>query len=263
MGLEIIKELALGIADALPELIPTIVDTVLMIVETLIDNIDMLIDAAIAITMALANGMIKALPRLIEKVPVIITKLIEALVANLPKLIEMGISLMIALAGGLIKAAPILLMKIPEIVASFVNGFGSFMESIRNIGKNIVGGIWDGIQAMGTWMSDKVSGFFNNIVGDINGILGIHSPSKIFAGIGQNMALGLGAGFATEMDSVARKINSSVPTSINVSGTTGGSGGGIQISTPVYLDGKLITYSTSRHQYGRNQSYSRAVGVSV
>jgi len=37
----------------------------------------------------------------------------------------------------------------------------------------------------------------------------------------------------------------------------------VNVNTPVYLDGKIITASTSRHQYGRNKTYSRAVGVTV
>jgi hypothetical protein len=32
--------------------------------------------------------------------------------------------------------------------------------------------------------------------------LGINSPSKVFSGIGENMALGLGKGFETEMNKV-------------------------------------------------------------
>lgn len=48
--------------------------------------------------------------------------------------------------------------------------------------------------------------------------LGISSPSKVFAGIGENMALGLGEGFASSMDKVSRQINNSVPTDITMTG---------------------------------------------
>ncbi len=214
-GMEIILALALGLASALPELIPAVVETMLTIVGTLIDNIDLLVDAYIAIMTGLAEGLIDALPILVEKIPVIIAKLVEAIVKNFPKLMETGFSLLVELAKGLIVAIPDLLRAIPEIIVAIVKGFGSAMGSIINIGKDIVRGLWEGIKAMGTWIKDKVSGFFGGIVDGVKGLLGIKSPSRVFAGIGENMAAGLGKGFGAEMQGVAKQINDSIPTSIN------------------------------------------------
>lgn len=223
-ALVLIMALANGLIEALPELIPAVVDTVLTIVEALIDNIDMLIDAAIAIIMALADGLIAALPTLIDKMPIIIDKLITALSENMPKLIEAGIQLIIALAGGLIKAIPQLVSKIPEIVTSIVEGFISYYSRLFDIGKDMVKGIWEGIKAMGQWIKDKVSDFFGGIVDGVKGLLGIQSPSKVFAGIGENMALGLGEGFDAEMKNIGRKINSSIPTEIDTQLNVNGRG---------------------------------------
>lgn len=214
-AMQIITTLALGIAESLPELIPAVIDTMLTIIDTLIDNVDLLVDASIAIIMALAEGLIDALPILVEKIPVIIAKLVEAIVKNFPKLMEMGLLLLVELAKGLIVAIPDLLRAIPEIIVAIVKGFGSAMGSIINIGKDIVKGLWEGIKAMGTWIKDKVSGFFSGIVDGVKGLLGIESPSKVFAGIGENMAAGLGKGFGAEMQGVAKQINDSIPTSIN------------------------------------------------
>ena len=68
---------------------------------------------------------------------------------------------------------------------------------------------------MGQWIKDKISGFFGGIFGGIKKLLGISSPSKKFAEIGVNMAMGLGEGFSDEMDKVGKKINSSIPTEID------------------------------------------------
>lgn len=217
-ALQLVLALADGISTSLPELIPAIVGTVLMIVETLIDNIDMLIDAALAINLALAEGMIDAIPVLVEKIPVIIDKLINAITENLPKILEMGIRIIIEVSKGLIKAIPQLVSKVPEILKSLIDGFTKGFSGFVDIGKNIVSGIWEGIQSMGEWIGEKVSGFFNGIVGGVKDFLGIKSPSRVFAGIGENMALGLGDGFDDEMDSVAKKIRNSVPTSFDIRG---------------------------------------------
>jgi len=268
-ALQIIIALASGITQFLPELIPAIVDTVLMIVETLIDNVDMLIDASIEIIMALAEGLIDALPKLIDKIPVIITKLIDAITKNLPKLVEAGIQLIVALAGGLIQAIPQLVQKIPEIVTSIVNGFKNMFSRFVDIGKDIVTGIWDGIKSMGQWISDKVSGFFGGIVDGIKDMLGIHSPSLVFTGIGENMAAGLGVGFEKAFDSVEKQINRRIPTSFDVNSNYYGGNSGYAPATTqninvfTTLDGKIIAKSTSRIQAKTNIGRYRALGVSV
>ena len=43
-------------------------------------------------------------------------------------------------------------------------------------------------------------------------MLGIHSPSTVFAGIGENMGLGLGVGFTDAMRSVEAEMKRAIPT---------------------------------------------------
>lgn len=210
LGLNLIVSLANGIAESLPELIPTIVDVVLQIVETLIDNVDMLVDASISIIIALAEGLINALPKLIEKAPEIIAKLVTAIVTNAPKLLEAALTLIVTLAKGLITSIPQLIKAIPQIVNAIVNGFTSFMSKIKDIGKNIVNGVWQGIQSMISWFTNKVKSFFSGIVNSVKNVLGIHSPSKVFASIGGYMAEGLGEGWDDKFSDVRNEIGKSL-----------------------------------------------------
>lgn len=91
-----------------------------------------------------------------------------------------------------------------------VNWFKNLPDKLKEVGKNIVQGLWNGIQSMSGWIQNKVSGFLNGIVGSVKNVLGIHSPSRVFAGIGENMAAGIGVGFGSEMGSVQRQVNRSV-----------------------------------------------------
>ena len=102
--------------------------------------------------------------------------------------------------------------KVVEIGNSVVSFFKSVPEQMVEIGKNIVRGLWEGIKAMASWIGEKVSGFVGGIVDGVKGMLGIHSPSRVFAGIGQNMALGLGQGFERQMQSVTAGIQDAIPT---------------------------------------------------
>lgn len=102
--------------------------------------------------------------------------------------------------------------KVVEIGNAVVSFFKSVPEQMVEIGKNIVMGLWEGIKAMASWIGDKVSGFVGGLVDGVKGVLGIHSPSRVFAGIGQNMALGLGQGFEKQMQSVTAGIQDAIPT---------------------------------------------------
>lgn len=76
------------------------------------------------------------------------------------------------------------------------------MSNILNIGKNIVSGVWEGIKEKAAWLTDKVNGFFKNIVDGAKKALGIASPSKVFASIGRFSALGVGEGFSSQLPGV-------------------------------------------------------------
>ena len=215
-ALLMIVALATGIGDALPELIPAIIEAVILIVEILLNNMDMILEAAFKIIEGLAKGLLNALPRLIEALPGIIISIIEFITNNLPMIIDMGIQIIAQLAIGLISAIPQLAASIPQIISALLIGIGEAVFSIFDIGKNIVVGLWDGISSMITWIKDKIGVFVGDIVGGVKGLLGIHSPSTVFAGIGDNMAIGLGQGFDKAMSKVSEDIQGAIPTDFNV-----------------------------------------------
>lgn len=137
--------------------------------------------------------------------------------------------------------------KVVEIGNAVVSFFKSVPEQMVEIGKNIVMGLWEGIKAMASWIGDKVSGFVGGIVDGVKGVLGIHSPSRVFAGIGQNMALGLGQGFEKQMQSVTAGIQNAIPTPTvdtvynaaagMVNGLALAGGGVYRVEIPLYING--------------------------
>lgn len=177
-----------------------------LIVDTLMQSLPSLLTAGVDLVFALVNGMLDNIDTVIDSVLQLIDVIVDKLIENLPKLIEGGVRLIIALAGGLIKAIPQLVQNIPAIIVAIVKGLAAGTSQILEVGKNIVRGIWNGISAMSGWIWEKVTGFFSGIVDGVKGILGIHSPSKVFAGIGENMALGLGEGWNGEFDAVKKSV---------------------------------------------------------
>ncbi|MFG3438324.1 hypothetical protein ACGF0J_13865 [Nonomuraea sp. NPDC047897] len=80
---------------------------------------------------------------------------------------------------------------LPNRIKSAVSGLTS---TVTGIGRDIVNGIWQGIQSMASTFYNQVSGFFSNIVKNVKNSLGIKSPSKVFATIGRFMMQGLAVG---------------------------------------------------------------------
>jgi hypothetical protein len=78
------------------------------------------------------------------------------------------------------------------------------------IGHNIVTGLWDGIVGAWDWLVGNVSSLIGSFVQGIKDTLGIASPSKVFASIGENMALGLDKGFDKAFGKVYDNITDSV-----------------------------------------------------
>ena len=144
--------------------------------------------------------------------PDMITKFVAYATEKLPEVLKLGIQLIVSLVKGLAQNLPELLRGTLALVDAIISAFLDSLPDIIEVGKDIVRGLWEGIKAMASWIGEKVSGFVGGLVDGVKGVLGIHSPSRVFAGIGQNMALGLGQGFEKQMQSVTAGIQNAIPT---------------------------------------------------
>lgn len=147
-----------------------------------------------------------------EQGPDMITRFVAYATEKLPEVLKLGVQLIVSLVKGLAQNLPELLRGTLALVDTIISAFLDSLPDIIEVGKDIVRGLWEGIKAMASWIGDKVSGFVGGLVDGVKGVLGIHSPSRVFAGIGQNMALGLGQGFEKQMQSVTAGIQDAIPT---------------------------------------------------
>ena len=171
--------------------VETVASNVLPVIETVLTNI--------------AEAVKNDGPEMIEK-------FVAYALEKLPDIIALGLQMVLALVAGLAQNLPQLVSGVLRMVETIVSTFVASLPDIIDVGKDIVRGLWEGIKEMGAWLKEKVSDFMGGIVSNVKGFLGIHSPSTVFAGIGENMALGLGKGFATEMQGVTASIQDAIPT---------------------------------------------------
>lgn len=207
-AIELVGALLLGIADQLPGIITAAMSALLGIVGKITspESITLLIQAAMQLMLALARGLIAAIPQLIDAVPGIITNLVESFYAMLPEIIGVGIEIVIALASGLVSNAGHIIAAVPRLVETIVRGFLANVKSYWDIGKSIVDGIRKGITEQWQRLKADVSNLFTGLVDWIKKLLGSHSPSTVFAGIGTNMAKGIGAGWQDTIGDINRDI---------------------------------------------------------
>lgn len=207
-AIELVGALLLGIADQLPGIITAAMSALLGIVGKITspESIMLLIQAAMQLMLALARGLIAAIPQLIDAVPGIITNLVESFYAMLPEIIGVGIEIVIALASGLVSNAGHIIAAVPRLVETIVRGFLANVKFYWDIGKSIVDGIRKGITEQWQRLKADVSNLFTGLVDWIKKLLGIHSPSTVFAGIGTNMAKGIGAGWQDTIGDINRDI---------------------------------------------------------
>lgn len=245
------------------------------------ENADMaeLITNLLGSTVTVAENLLPVVERILENIgvvvqekgPEMIEKFVGYAVEKLPQIIELGMKMVLAIVSGLAKNLPQIVRSVLDMMATIVKTFVSSLPNIVNVGKQIVKGLWEGIKAMGSWIKEKVGSFFSGIVSGVKSKLGIHSPSRVFAGIGENMALGLGEGWENEYGDIKRNITSnldfgtaSIGTERSVFGklqgaisSLGGMGGDINIVVQSVLDGKVIGETA----YKYNRQMQRAMGV--
>ena len=245
------------------------------------ENADMaeLITNLLGSTVTVAENLLPVVERILENIgvvvqekgPEMIEKFVGYAVEKLPQVIELGMKMVLAIVSGLANNLPQIVRSVLDMMATIVKTFVSSLPDIVNVGKQIVKGLWEGIKAMGSWIKDKVGSFFSGIVSNVKSKLGIHSPSRVFAGIGENMALGLGEGWDNEYDSIKRGITGGLDfgtAQIGAENSFGGQmrsalsslgnvGGDITIVVQSVLDGKIIGESVSKY----NRQMQRAMGV--
>jgi len=208
-------QLFLAILQALPQIIAIIAEAIPEIVDAIVtsltapESLQAILLGAVQLFLALVkaipiivNALVKALPVIIRNILAVLTNptFIRAMINAGVQLLKAVISGIASMVGNLAKAAWDIIKTIGNVLKP---------SNLFNIGKDVVSGIWQGIQDMGGWLKDKVIGFIKDkIPGPIKSALGIHSPSRVAAMLGMQVPRGLAQGIDATSDLVAKSADS-------------------------------------------------------
>jgi phage-related protein len=118
-----------------------------------------------------------------------------------------------AIVTGLIQAVSKIWEFIPVMYTTVIDAIKS--QDWAQMGKDIIDGLVKGVKNAAAKVGTALKEVANGAINSVKKVLGIRSPSKVFAGIGENMGLGLAEGFVGIMGQVSRSIANAVPKSID------------------------------------------------
>ena len=154
----------------------------------------------------ISSGMVQGIPQITAKIPQITQSIITAFTAQSQKFIQAGVTIDKNIASGMVQGIPQITGKVAQIVQPVITALNSFVSDFVAAGEEMVRGIWQGFQNMSNWLESRVRSMMREIVAAVEDEMDIASPSKVFAGIGEYMAQGLGEGFGREMRNVEKTI---------------------------------------------------------
>lgn len=195
---EAAQGLFMGLVDGVVAIIPALAAALPQIIDVFITGlpgfVGTLLSAAVDLFVAIVNAIPVILPGLIANVG----NLIGTVVSNLPTFIGMLLGAAVTLFTAIVTA-------VPQIIGSLLGAVGNLLNQAKNAitsfdlgsaGRAFIQGFVNGVSGLASWVVDRVCGVFNGVVGAVKALLGIHSPSRVMAGLGGYTVDGFVVGIA-------------------------------------------------------------------
>ena len=229
---EIMSNLAIALPQMVDEMLPILEEHSTEMIDSLADVIaallPVILEAALILFMGILAALVKSIPGLLSAMGELVLKLVEALALGLePIMRAMEENMVGALnaigsffmdmwnAGGelisnLINGIVAWISFVPTYISQWINAavqtVVGFASSMWNAGANIIQGLVNGIASNFQAVIDTILGGLQNAVDSALSFLGIHSPSKLFAGMGENTMLGLAKGIDSASGEVEKTM---------------------------------------------------------
>nr|DAR93790.1 MAG TPA: Minor tail protein [Caudoviricetes sp.] len=195
---EAAQGLFMGLVDGVVAIIPALAAALPQIIDVFISGlpgfVGTLLQAAVDLFVAIVNAIPVILPGLIGNVG----NLIGTVVSNLPTFIGMLLGAAVTLFTAIVSA-------VPQIIGSLLGAVGNLLNQAKNAitsfdlgsaGRAFIQGFVNGVSGLAGWVVNQVCGVFNGVVGAVKALLGIHSPSRVMAGLGGYTVDGFVVGIA-------------------------------------------------------------------
>lgn len=222
-----------------PETLMTILDCGLQILTALVngiaENLPMLLETMGTLIVNITTFLISAIPELVtnigqngakiitEVIPQILTSLGEALgnllfyILNedgiggwLGDIIDKAKTVFEGIGQGVLDAVSWIKEQVEGLASDILGWIEDGLKGIFDIGKNLMAGLWDGIQNCGQYIWDGIKGVGEAVLDVLSAPFEIFSPSHATARMGKYLMLGLEEGVEDNADSAFRGIQNAM-----------------------------------------------------
>lgn len=193
----ILENLTAGVVQKIPGLTSSATQIITQLVQYLADHQDAIFDAGIQLLRSLVQGIGENLQQLITAAVSLIESFASSLTDHLPEIAALGVDILAALIRGLLSLTENLAGAALDLIASFVQSFDDNHDQFWEIGKQAVAGLWQGIKDSWSDLLSNLTEKVRSLADTAKRVLGIHSPSKVFTEIGENVTQGLVNGINT------------------------------------------------------------------
>ena len=205
-----------GLMSALPQLIAGCIQVVIALVGALPQIVLALLQAIPTIVVSIATSFVDNWPTFRQAFLDIFTNLRDSLPDIISGFWEGCKNLVVEIGSSIGELTSTFISSVGQWISSmwqavrdgwpgFVENVKSFVKSlpskmiealsnIASVGSHIIEGIWNGLSAGWDWLVGKVRSIASSLLSAAKSALGISSPSKEFAWIGEMVTEGLGEG---------------------------------------------------------------------
>ena len=272
-GMALIGALITGLGNALPNLINKGISLLLSLISSIGQNLPQLIVVGLNAITNLIQGLTAGQDGLASKAVSIAGKIIMAFIKALPQILSAGFKLMVALLNGITTGFSAIPSKLIGLASKIPTAIKNGVGNLASIGKDMIAGLWNGIKAKFDGVISKVQALASRLPKAVKKVLGIASPSKVFAKIGEFT----GEGFAVGIENSYRQVQSAMSGlySIRPAGRSSGLAlasdyeygvsARYEVVVPVNLNGREIARATASDMQTilnqRETRASRKVGI--
>ncbi|MBR2583090.1 MAG: tape measure protein [Oscillospiraceae bacterium] len=177
------------------------------LLQGFLDGLPEMMDAGVGLLTNMLTGLAGsgAVSQIMAAVLTIIRSLLNAIVDHLPEILAAGITIIMQLLQGLYMSAGSLVGYVGELIVRLFNAF--LNADWKSIGQNVVKGIGNGIAGLWDGLVSDVKNAVNNLWESAKRALGIASPSKKFAYIGEMSVEGTMEGFEDREAEMTRVVH--------------------------------------------------------
>ena len=248
-----ISETLAGIAEGVTNALPAILEKIPTIAGEMLPR---LTETALLLVTTLGTSLLEYTPILIENAMSMMSNLLLNFANKMPEFYEWAKRLVINIGSTLLKNRPSLIGSALSLLGALLGGIS---QALLDVGGAIVTGIWNGISNAKAWFESQVKGFFSGIVNGVKGVLGIHSPSKVFAEIGRYMAEGLGEGWSDEYSKIRKDITngldfSGTTANLNLAGGNANGAGSVSVVQNIYSQAKTAADLMEERLYNQKKA---------